>query len=121
MTLTEENAYYNQTVFRPAELLQSHLPGRRTDPLYWDNLQGRICDLRDTLQTPETSQNSDLLQQLRNETTNLKTEIKSTLVLNMTHQANMIRKVNILTKRIFQLQHALVDSQQPSANLSDGK
>ena len=116
LALTEETAYYNQTVFRPAELLQSHLPGRRTDPLYWDNLQGRICDHRDTLQITETSQDSDLLQRLRNETISLKTEIKDTLTLNMTHQVNMVRKVNLLIKRIFQLQHALADSQQTVEN-----
>ena len=83
-----------------------------------ENLQGRICDIRDTLQIPETSRNSDLLLRLRTETTNLKTEIKSTLILNMTHQANMVRKVNILIKRIFQFQHALADFQQPAIHLT---
>ena len=117
MTLTDGKAYYNQTFFQTAELLQSNLPGRRTDPRYWDDLQGRICDLRDTLQNSETSRNPDLLQKLRNESINLKTEIKSTVALNMIHQANMIRKVNIISKRIFQLQHALFDNQQPAANL----
>ena len=105
--LTETKFYYNQTVFRPEELLQTQLAGRRTDPQCWDQLQGRLCDLRESLQAPETGQNTALLQQLRTDALSLKTEIKDTLSLNMTHQANMVRKVNLLIKRIFYLQHAL--------------
>ena len=91
---------YNQVPFTSDELLQSHVAGRRTDPSYWKKLQDKIFSLRDNLQSIDRVQTVENLLQLKQSAFQIKTEIKAATLLNITHQANMIRKINILIRRI---------------------
>ena len=60
--ITEEgNILYNQAPFKPEELLQPYISGRRSDPSHWQKLQDKILNLRDSLQSTSKEITSCLL------------------------------------------------------------
>ena len=106
-SVTDGNILYNQNPFKPEELLHPSLSGRRTDPSYWQRFQDKIFDLRESLQSIDNNaQTMENLQRMKRTAFQIKSEIKECIQLNKTHQANMVRKINILIKKILSLLQA---------------
>ena len=106
-SITDGNILYNQNPFKPEELLHPSLSGRRTDPSYWQRFQDKIFDLRESIQsTDSNAQTMENLQRMKRIAFQIKSEIKECTYLNTTHQANMVRKINILIKKILSLLQA---------------
>ena len=107
-SITEaRSTLYNEVPFKPDELLYSSISCRRTDPNYWQKFQDKIFNLRESIQSTNiNSQTMENLQQMKQTAFQIKSEIKESTFLNTTHQANMVRKINILIKKILSLLQA---------------